>query len=83
MHVEVAEFESLPAPLRLAGYEVVVVEPDPGYRSAARERAGSVLAEAPRERFDAVVAPADADLADVDAARVVLVARDGTASIAG
>ncbi len=34
-------------------------------------------------RFDAVVAPDDADLAGIDAARVVLVHGDGSASIAG
>ena len=69
-------------PLRLAGFEVVVVEPHPAFRARAQERAGHVLTEPPRERFDAVVAPAGTDLARVDAARVVLVAADGTASIA-
>jgi hypothetical protein len=69
-------------PLRLAGFDVVVVEPDPASRAAARERAGSVLGEPPRERFGAVVAPAGADLGGIDADRVVLVAADGTASIA-
>jgi hypothetical protein len=64
-------------PLRLAGFDVTVVEPDPAYLARARERAGTALPEPPPERFDAVVAPADADLRDVDAARVLLVARDG------
>ena len=34
-------------PLRLAGFEVVVVEPDPAHRDRARERAGAVLGAAP------------------------------------
>ena len=66
------------APLRLAGYEVTVVEADPAYRARAAERAGAVLEQIPRRRFDAVVAPADADLTDVDAARTLLVEADGT-----
>ena len=69
-------------PLRLAGFEVVVVEPDPAHLARAHERAGEALAEVPAGRFDAVVAPADADLRGIDAARVVLVAADGAASIA-
>jgi hypothetical protein len=44
-------------PLRLAGYEVVVVEPDPAFREQARERAGEVLDAVPDETFDAVVVP--------------------------
>jgi len=70
-------------PLRLAGFDVTVVEPDPAYRERACERAGDVLSEPPRRRFDAVVAPAGADLGGVDAAVVVLVGEDGAASIAG
>jgi hypothetical protein len=66
-------------PLRLAGFEVVVVEPDPAYLDRARERAGDVLAVPPAQHFDAVVAPADADLAGIDADQVVLVGQDGTA----
>ncbi len=65
-------------PLRIAGYEVTVVEPDPAYRARAAERAGAVLERTPRRRFDAVVAPAGADLTDVDAARTILVEADGT-----
>jgi hypothetical protein len=65
-------------PLRLAGFEVVVVEPDEAYRAAARERAGDVLEAPPPGRFDAVVAPAGADLAGVDARRVLVVRRDGS-----
>jgi hypothetical protein len=70
-------------PLRLAGFDVTVVEPDPAYRERARERAGDALAVPPPQRFDAVVAPAGADLRGIDAAVVVLVDADGAASIAG
>ena len=71
-------------PLRLAGFDVVVVEPDPAHRERAAERTGGeVLSEVPAERFDAVVARTGADLADVDAARIVLVDDAGAASIAG
>jgi hypothetical protein len=65
-------------PLRLAGFDVVVVEPDPAYRAAARERAGEVLEAPPGSSFDAVVAPAGADLTGVDARRALLVQRDGS-----
>src|SRR5690348_10371836 len=44
-------------PLRLAGFDVVVVEPDPAFRERARQRAGDVLEAVPDEPFDAVVAP--------------------------
>jgi hypothetical protein len=70
-------------PLRLAGFEVVVVEPDPAHRRVATERAGAVLASPPRERFRAVVAPAGADVAEIDAERIVLVARDGSVTLLG
>jgi hypothetical protein len=53
-------------PLRLAGYTVEVLDDDP----RAIERAGSVV-DAPRGRYDAVVAPADADISAVDAAAVI------------
>jgi hypothetical protein len=66
------------APLQLAGFEVVVVEPDPVHRVAAIERAGQALAEPPAEHFDAVVAPAGADLAGVTARRTLLVGQDGS-----
>jgi len=66
------------APLELAGWEVVVVEPDPAFRARAEARAGTI-AERPEGRFDAVVAPAGADLTEVDAARVLVVDRDGSA----
>src|SRR5437762_1944455 len=63
----------------LAGFEVVVVEPDPAYRDRARERAGDVLAAPPPgQSFDAVVAPDGAELTGVIARRVVLVGQDGS-----
>lgn len=62
-------------PLRLAGYEVVVVEPDPAHAERARQRAGG-LGE-PTGAFDAVVAPEGAAVDDVEARRVLLVGQDG------
>ena len=53
-------------PLRLAGYTVEVLDDDP----RAVERAGGVVAVA-TGRYDAVVAPADADLTAVDAEHVI------------
>jgi hypothetical protein len=67
------------APLRLAGFEVVVVEPDPAHRDRAWERAGGVLDTAPARSFDAVVAPDGADLSGVAARKVILVGHDGSA----
>jgi lactoylglutathione lyase len=64
-------------PLELSGWEVVVVEPDPAFLARARERSGAV-ADRPEGRFDAAVAPADANLAGIDAARWVLVEADGS-----
>ena len=64
--------------LRLAGFDVVVVEPSAAYRAGARERAGDVLAEPPATAFDAVVAPAGTDLAGVTARTIVLVGQDGS-----
>jgi len=61
-------------PLRLAGFEVIVVDTS----RSGRERAGEVLAEPPPRVFDAVVAPAGADLTGIDAKRVLLVQRDGS-----
>ena len=60
-------------PLELAGWEVVVVDSDP----RARQRSDHVT-DAPEGRFDAVVAPGDADLAAIDASRVLLVEPDGS-----
>ncbi len=70
------------APLELAGWEVVVVEPDPAFRARAEARAGRV-ADAPVGRFDAVIAPSGSDLAGIDAVKIVLVDELGVASIAG
>ncbi|HEY2355120.1 MAG TPA: hypothetical protein VGH79_09520 [Gaiellaceae bacterium] len=66
------------AVLELAGWEVVVVSDD----WQARERSEHVVA-APEGRFDAVVAPVDADLTGIDAARIVLVDDRGIASMVG
>ena len=75
-------FAGIHAPLlRLAGFEVVVVEPDPAHLARARERAGTALPAVPEETFDAVVAPAGTSLAGVRATRAVVVAADGTASM--
>jgi hypothetical protein len=65
-------------PLRLAGFEVVVVERDAAHVERARERAGEALEEPPAESFDAVVAPDGADLSGVEARRVILVRQDGS-----
>ena len=76
--LEVA-FAGIHAPLlRLAGFEVVVVEPDPAYRARALERAGEVLEEPPAGPFDAVVAPDGADLTGVTARKLVLVGQDAS-----
>jgi hypothetical protein len=65
-------------PLRLAGFEVVVVEPDPAHRARARERAGEVLDTPPLGPFEAVVAPEGADLGGADARTVLRVRHDGS-----
>jgi hypothetical protein len=65
-------------PLRLAGFDVVVVEPDPAHLSRARERAGDAEAGIPSEPFDAVVALDGGDLTGVRARRVILVGQDGS-----
>jgi hypothetical protein len=71
-------FAGIHAPLlELAGWEVVVVEPDPAFRARAEARAGTV-ADSPAGTFDAVVAPADIDLSGVSAARAIVVERDGS-----
>jgi hypothetical protein len=61
-------------PLRLAGFDVDVLDDDP----RALERAGEIV-HAPSGRYDAVVAPADADLRGIDAARIIRVDRAGAA----
>ena len=72
-------FAGIHAPLlRLAGFDVVVVEPDPAYRDRARERAGNVLAEPPLEPFDAIVAAEGADVTGITARKRVLVGQDGS-----
>ena len=65
-------------PLRLAGFEVTVVEPDSAQLDRARERAGDARSVVPHEHFDALVAPDDADLSGIDVARLVLVGHDGS-----
>ena len=65
-------------PLRLAGFDVVVVERDSRYIRAARGRAGDALAEPPAERFDVAIAQEDADLRGIAAGRVIFVRQDGT-----
>ncbi len=63
--------------LELSGWEVVVVEPDPAYADRAGARSDHV-ADAPKGHFDAVIAQSGADLAGIDATRVLLVEPDGT-----
>jgi hypothetical protein len=67
-------------PLELAGWDVVVVEPDPAHAERARQR-GADVAERAEGRFDAVVAPAGANLEGIETARVVLVDHRGAASM--
>ena len=70
-------FAGIHAPvLELAGWDVVVVSED----WQARERSDNVTT-APVGRFDAVVAPAGADLTGVDAAKIILVDEHGVASM--
>jgi hypothetical protein len=69
-------------PLEFAGWEVVVVEPDPAHAERARQRGGRV-ADRAQGRFDAVVAPVGANLEGVDAAKIVLVDERGVASMSG
>jgi hypothetical protein len=64
-------------PLELAGWEVVVVEPDPARAEQARQR-GPHVAERPDGLFDAVVAPAGTDLQGIEAGRAIVVERDGS-----
>jgi hypothetical protein len=63
-------------PLRLAGFDVVVVDAD---RERARARAGDpVYREAPPHRYRAVLAPEGTDLTGIDAERVLIVKADGS-----
>jgi hypothetical protein len=64
------------APLRLAGFEVVVVEPDPAFRERAAQRAGEVFAAPPAGPFDAVIALEGQE--HPSAPRVILVRQDGS-----
>ena len=61
-------------PLRLAGFDVEVLDDDP----RALERAGEIV-HAPTGRYDAVVAPVGADLDGIDAARIIRVDHTGVA----
>jgi hypothetical protein len=69
-------------PLELAGWEVVVVEPDPAQAELARQR-GAQPVDRLEGHFDSVVAPVGADLAGIDTAKVVLVDERGVASMSG
>jgi hypothetical protein len=69
-------------PLELAGWDVVVVEPDPAHAERARQR-GAHVRERAEGRFDALVAPTDADLSGIDAAKIVRVDDRGGASMSG
>ena len=66
--------------LELAGWEVVVVEPDPAQAERARQR-GAEPVGAPEGSFDAVVAPSDADLSGIRTGKIVLVDEHGVASM--
>jgi 3-hydroxyisobutyrate dehydrogenase-like beta-hydroxyacid dehydrogenase len=69
-------------PLELAGWEVVVMEPDPAQAERARQR-GAEPVERAEGRFDVVIAPLGADLAGIDAAKIILVDERGAASMSG
>ncbi|HKD94808.1 MAG TPA: hypothetical protein VKB43_08905 [Gaiellaceae bacterium] len=68
--------------LELSGWDVEVLEPDPAQAARAHER-GARVVERPAGSYDAVVAPSDADLNGIDAAKIILVDERGIASIAG
>ena len=63
-------------PLRLAGFDVTVVEADPAHRERARQRAGEVLDAVPEGEWDAVIAPEG--IAAPPAQRVIRVGQDGS-----
>jgi hypothetical protein len=67
-------------PLELAGWEVIVLETEPAQAERARQRGAHVVGR-PEGRFDAVIAPAGADLEGVEAERIVLVDERGVASM--
>jgi hypothetical protein len=62
--------------LRLAGYDVTVVEPDPAHRERARQRAGEALEAIPELAFDVVVAPEGAGWPRAPV--VIVVRQDGS-----
>ena len=79
-------------PLRLAGFDVTVVEPDPGQLERARQRSGDdVLTNVPERDFDFAVmpepgmsreqSPGHVPTGRVRARHVVVVHLDGTASL--
>ena len=63
-------------PLRLAGFDVTVVEPDSAHLERARQRAGVVLDAVPAGEWDAVIAPEDMEAPP--ARREIRVGQDGT-----
>jgi len=63
-------------PLRLAGFDVTVVETDPAHRERARQRAGDVLDAVPPGEWDAVIAPDG--VATPPTQRVIRVGQDGS-----
>jgi hypothetical protein len=76
LEVDFAGIHALP--LRLAGFDVDVLDDDP----RAVERAGSVVGAA-SGLYDAVVAPEGHELEGIDARRIILVTREGDAYMAG
>jgi hypothetical protein len=63
--------------LELSGWTVEVVDSDPVQAARAHER-GAKVAERAEGRFDAVIAQTGTDLTGIDAARILLVAPDGS-----
>jgi hypothetical protein len=63
-------------PLRLAGHEVIVVEPDERYRERAAQRAGEVLAAVPDGPFAVVIAPEGVEVPPAPV--VIRVGHDGS-----
>jgi len=65
--------------LELSGWTVEVAESDPAQAARARERGAQVVARVDG-RFNAVIAQSGTDLTGIDAARILLVAPDGSVS---